>query len=185
MIACGLTLLVSTILRRNCSGENRAPPPARLGAREPGNRSSGDGPEWHSRQSPIWRLTTIARPRAGSPGFPVSDVGMVSPTISNGSNCISPALGPLPANSHARMPAMIAAPTHSAENFGGDRPEPAIGDLCFCDAGRGGCIERTDATGARDLDELPIGRLVHAGDRDAVIGRHQAVAGVDQFRRHG
>ena len=34
-----------------------------------------------------------------------------------------------------------------------------------------------------DLDELAIDRVIYAGDRDAVIGRDQAVAGVDQLRR--
>ena len=46
----------------------------------PWNFSSGNGAEWHSRHNPVCRLTTMALPRAGSPGAPVSDSGMASPT---------------------------------------------------------------------------------------------------------
>ena len=44
---------------------------------------------------------------------------------------------------------------------------------------------RAHAARARDVGKLAVGRLVHAGDRDAVVGRDQAVAGVDQLRRGG
>jgi hypothetical protein len=47
----------------------------------PWNFSSGNGAEWHSRHTPVWRLVMIALPRAGSPGAPVREAGMASPTM--------------------------------------------------------------------------------------------------------
>src|SRR5215471_5927003 len=82
MIVCGLTRLASTIRNRSCPTEYREPTPARFGARDACSRSSGKGPEWHSRHRPSCRLTRMARPRAGSPAASVSDFGMVSPAIS-------------------------------------------------------------------------------------------------------
>src|SRR5947207_9843393 len=181
MIVLGLTRLASTTRSRSCPTDRRDPTPARSGASVPGNRSSGDGPEWHKRQSPTWRLPTIVRPRAGSPMEPVSGSGMASPMISYGTRPASAAAAPL-TSSNAVPPARAHRPSHSAENFSGERPEPAIRDACLL--GRPGRrrIERTDTTRALDLDELTIFRLVDAGNRDAVIRRQQAVAGIDQLR---
>src|SRR6266571_8281661 len=79
MMLCGLTFVGSTIRRRISPSENRAPTAVRSGARLPWNRSSGNGPLWHSRHKPTCRLATIARPRAGSPLAPVSETGIESP----------------------------------------------------------------------------------------------------------
>src|SRR5437773_4780254 len=79
MIVCGFTFRESTIRCRIWPSEIRAPTEVRSGARLPWNRSSGNGPLWHSRHSPTCRLATIARPRAGSPFAPVSEAGIESP----------------------------------------------------------------------------------------------------------
>src|SRR5712691_2802007 len=79
MMVWGFTLRESTIRCRIWPSENRAPTEVRSGARLPWNRSSGNGPLWHSRHSPTCRLATIARPRAGSPFAPVSEAGIESP----------------------------------------------------------------------------------------------------------
>src|SRR5712692_1673085 len=79
MMVWGLTLRESTIRCRIWPSENRAPTEVRSGARLPWNRSSGNGPLWHSRHNPTCRLATIARPRAGSPFAPVSEAGIESP----------------------------------------------------------------------------------------------------------
>src|SRR5712691_3234787 len=79
MMLCGLTFVGSTIRCRISPSENRAPTEVRSGARLPWNRSSGNGPLWHSRHKPTCRLATIARPRAGSPLAPVSETGIESP----------------------------------------------------------------------------------------------------------
>src|SRR5438876_9691168 len=79
MMLCGLPFVGSTIRCRISPSENRAPTEVRSGARLPWNRSSGNGPLWHSRHRPTCRLATIARPRAGSPLAPVSETGIESP----------------------------------------------------------------------------------------------------------
>src|SRR3989449_4306580 len=78
MMLCGLTFVGSTIRCRIWPSDKRAPTEVRSGARSPWNRSSGNGPLWHKRHSPTWRLATIARPRAGSPFAPVSEAGIES-----------------------------------------------------------------------------------------------------------
>src|SRR5712671_7919019 len=79
MIVCGFTFRESTIRWRIWPSEIREPTEVRSGARLPWNRSSGNGPLWHSRHRPTCRLATIARPRAGSPFAPVSEAGIESP----------------------------------------------------------------------------------------------------------
>ena len=69
MIVSGLRRAPSTMRSRSCATDQRAPAPARLGARLPWKRSSAIGPLWQSRQSPTLRLATMARPRAASPGL--------------------------------------------------------------------------------------------------------------------
>src|SRR5437867_6450514 len=78
MMLCGLSCVESTIRWRIWPSLSRAAL-RRSGARPPWNRSSGNGPLWHSRHSPTCRLATIARPRAGSPFAPVSEAGIESP----------------------------------------------------------------------------------------------------------
>src|SRR6185295_9151080 len=78
MIVSGFVREGSTILARIWPSASRAPTPFRSGARSPWNRSSGNGPLWHRRHKPTWRLTTTARPRTGSPLAPVSEAGIES-----------------------------------------------------------------------------------------------------------
>src|SRR6266852_6164398 len=78
MMLCGLTFPESTIRCRIWPSVSRAAF-IRSGARLPWNRSSGNGPLWHKRHKPTWRLDTIARPRAGSPLAPVSEDCIPSP----------------------------------------------------------------------------------------------------------
>src|SRR5260370_32961714 len=69
----------------------------------------------------------------------------------------------------------------STEDFGGDRLEPAIRVACLQGARRSRRIERACAARSLDVDELPVRRAIDAGDRDAVVGRDETVAGVDQL----
>ena len=81
MMVSGLSRGCSTSRSRNCpSDQPRARRPQGSGARSPWNRSSGNGPVWHSRQSPLCRLATMARPARRIARLPVSDCGMASPT---------------------------------------------------------------------------------------------------------
>src|SRR6266851_3341429 len=187
MIVFGLTRLASTMRSRSCPADRRDPTPARFGASVPCSLSWGNGPEWHNRQSPTCRLPTIARPRAGSPSVPVSDAGIASPTTAYGTSPASAAPGRPPplVSSNMANPARAALPDHSAKRFRGDRPEPAIRDARLRRPKRCRRVERAHTPGTRDLDELAVRRLIYPGDRDAVIRRHQAVAGIDQLRHGG
>ena len=61
---------------------SRASPRRRGPARGcPGSAPRGTGPAWQRRQSPRVRSATMPAPRAGSPGRPVSESGIASPTI--------------------------------------------------------------------------------------------------------
>src|SRR5256885_7999388 len=77
MMLCGLILVESTIRWRIWPSLSRAAL-RRSGARSPWDRSSGNGPLWHNRQSPTCRLATIARTRAGSRVAAVSEAGIES-----------------------------------------------------------------------------------------------------------
>src|SRR5215212_8060064 len=180
MIVALFRRLASTMRRRSWPSVEREPAPARLGARSPWKRSSGNGPEWHSRHRPTWRLATIARPRAASPGTPVRLCGIASSTIANGRSW---ACAASPQRIAAR-PAAIATRAHTVlpEDLVGDGLEPRLGIGRLERAERARRVGRADAAGAFDVGQDAVRRLVHAGDRDAVIGRDEAVAGVDELR---
>ena len=85
----------------------------------------------------------------------------------------------------AARPAAIAKRTRTvlAEDLGGDGLEPGLGIGRPRARGtrRGassGLTPPAPSTSAR----TPVRRPVHAGDRDAVVGRDEAVAGVDELR---
>src|SRR3954453_19434478 len=123
MIVSGLRRAPSTMRSRNWPTDQRPPAPARLGAKLPWKRSSGIGPLWQSRQRPMLRLATMARPRAASPGLSASGVGMASPTTVYGD---APCAQAVPAMDAIR--AAISRPARmSAEDLGRDRLEPARG----------------------------------------------------------
>src|SRR5437899_11172147 len=178
MIVSGLRRAASAMRRRSWPADQRAPAPARLGAKVPWKRSSGIGPLWHNRQRPTLRLATIARPRAASPGRAASGSGMASPTTttSRGPSCAwagATASASRTANRAVRNMA-------SAESLGGDGLEPARGVERLLAAEAADDLERADAAGAGNVGQHALVGPIDAGDGDAVVGRDQAVAGVDQ-----
>src|SRR6516165_817535 len=182
MIVPGLRRLASTIRSRNWPSDQRAPVPLRSGASVPWNFSSGKGPLWQRRQRPTCRLTTILRPRSTSPFTPVSDWGIASPTTVYGRSCSAVrASSAKLAIAVASAAAQTSAPQRSAEDFVGDGLEPVIRERGFERARGARRVKRADAGRALDLLDLAVRRSVDAHDRDAVIGRHQTVAGVDEL----
>src|SRR5215475_9870665 len=85
MMVVALRREASTRRSRISPSLQRAPVPARLGATSPWNLCSGNGPLWQ-RMQVLVRSTTSARPRVASPGAPVSEAGMASPTTAYGRN---------------------------------------------------------------------------------------------------
>src|SRR5580658_8127741 len=166
MMVCGLNLPASTMRNRNCPSLHRAPAPARSGAMVPWNLSCGNGPECHSRHSPVLWSATIARPRAASPWLPVSDAGMASPTILY---CTRSAFA-----GTAKMAS--AAKAALAENLGRRGAEPGIGILGVLGAQRGRRIKRAGVDRVVDFGVLAVHRVEFAGDRNGVAGRDDAVA---------
>src|SRR4051812_17465935 len=104
----------------------------------------------------------MSRPRPASPGSAVSGRSMAS----------------LPAAADTTHATITAAST-STERLAGDRLEPGIGIFGFLGTLRGRCIDRTGATCALDVGELPIDRTIDAGNRYRITRRHQTVAGID------
>src|SRR6202011_3645617 len=93
----------------------------------------------------------------------------------------SGATAPVDVNSAATL-----ATTASAERFRRDRAEPGFRISSLESAKIGRCIDRTDSARSFDIGQLLARRMVDADDRDPVIGRYQAVAGVDElWRRRG
>src|SRR5580693_6585857 len=173
MMVCGLNLPASTMRSRSCPSLHRAPAPARSGAMVPWNLSSGNGPEWQSRQSPVLWLATMARPRAASPWLPVSDAGMASPTILY---CTRSAFAGAAKMASAAMAAL-------AENLGRRGAEPGIGILGFLGAQRGRRIERAGVDRVVDFGVLAVHRVEFAGDRNGVAGCDDAVTIARHRRR--
>src|SRR5580692_9115220 len=173
MMVAALSLLASTMRNRNCPSLHRAPAPARSGAMVPWNLSSGYGPEWQSRHSPVLWLATMARPRAASPWPPVNDAGMASPTILY---CTRSAFAGATTMASAAMAAL-------AENLGRRGAEPGIGVLRFLGAQRGRRIERAGVDRVVDFGVFTVHRTEFAGDRNGVAGRDDAVAIARHRRR--
>src|SRR3954454_15854065 len=180
MIVALFRRLAATMRRRSWPSVEREPARARVGARLPWKRSSGNEPEWQSRHRPTWRLATIARPRAGSPGAPVRLCGIASSTIANARSCACAAS----ALATAARAAAIATRTRTIlpEDLVGDGLEPRLGIGRLERAERARRVGRADAAGAFDVGQDTVRGPVHAGDRDAVIGRDEAVAAVDELR---
>src|SRR5580704_13258814 len=152
MIVSGLRRAPSTMRRRNWPTDQRAPAPARLGARVPCKRSSGIGPLWHRRQRPTLRLATMARPRAASPGRAASGSGMASPstTTTSPGPCCAHAERVGNAKRTASRPARNIA---SAEGLGGDSLEPALGVERLLAAIAADDLERAGAAGAGNVGQ--------------------------------
>src|ERR1700750_193520 len=137
MMVAGLRREASTILSRSWLTLQRLPLPERFGARSPWNLVSGNGPEWQ-RMQVVLRSSTSARPRAASPGDPVSDSGMPSPTIVYGVGACAAA-----PTGGARLAANSAAicGIDLAKAVRRDGLKPALGALRFAGADLAGRIE--------------------------------------------
>src|SRR4051812_48729240 len=164
MMVAGLRRAASTSRRRNCGTLERLPAPARFGARSPWNRTSGSGAEWQRTQVEL-RSATSARPRAGSPGAPVSESAMPSPEIVyDRSDC---ACAP---TDEARVPAAIMAASILAKSVHRDGLVPVGRRLRLLGAD---VQRRIDRAGAATFDlgeDVALG-LIDAREREGITGR--------------
>src|SRR5260370_33204206 len=145
MIVAGLKLDASTSRSRSWLVDQRLPAPARLGARSPWNLVSGNGPLWQ-RMQVLLRSRTSARPRDASPGTPVSEAGMPSPTTAYGLSsfaCAAWGRAQAAARYQARWIAGLAKAIHR------DRLEPRFRIFRFA---RAQLARRIDGAGAAALD---------------------------------
>src|SRR3977135_3316850 len=162
MIVAGLRRDPSTIRSRSWPADQRVPAPARLGARSPWNFSSGNGPLWQ-RMQVLKRLSTRARPRVASPGAPVSELAMASPTTTYGCKaCATAVPGWASAATASHVPIWIA------ELAKGARRDGLVPGLCICCFARANVERRIDRAGAAafDLVEQTVLRRVDAGQRE-------------------
>src|SRR5262245_23556499 len=121
------------------------------------------------------RSTTSARPRAASPGAPVSDAGMASPTTAYGRSPCAPAV--LPSATRTGITIAIGL----TKRVPCDRLEPAQGAFRFL---RPYLARRLDRAGLDlDLGELIASGLIDAGQRERIGGGDRVVAGAGQPRR--
>src|SRR5438309_1697261 len=162
MIVAGLSCDASTMRSRNWLADQRLPAPARLGARSPWNLVSGNGPEWQ-RMQVAPRSTTSARPRAASPGVPVSDCGMPSPTIVYGLSSSARA-GRDSADSAAISQAPAIWIARLAKTAHRDRREPSLRFVRFASARLARRIGGA-AAAAFDLGKNVVLWRVEAGER--------------------
>src|SRR5216684_8615650 len=123
------------------------------------------------------RSTTSARPRATSPGSPVSDWGIASPTIAYVRNAAS-----LTAQGRAAATAARHAPriwiAALAKGIHRDRLEPGLRIVSVAHPHLARRIDRAGAAGF-DLGECAVTGLVGAGLREGVAGSDRAVAGAE------
>src|SRR5690242_11163921 len=174
MMVAALRREASTRRSRISPSDQRRPVPARLGATSPWKRCSGNGPLWQ-RMQVLVRSTTSARPRVASPGAPVSDAGIASPTMVYGRSAC--ALTVLPSARRAGITTAVGL----TKRVSGDRLEPAQGALGFL---RPHLARRFDRAGLDlHLGELVALRLVDAGQREGVSGGNRIVTGAGQPRR--
>ena len=174
MIVSGLRRAASTRRSRSWPSDQRAPAPARLGARLPWKRSSGIGPLWQSRQSPTVRLATIGASTRGIARLAGQRLGHRIRTIAQG------ALLRREAIDGQQDSAMASA--RLIRSLRGDRAEPAWP--------RPRALLHAQGASASSGLVPPRARARRAagpsrGDRrsaidEAVVRRRQAVAGVDR-----
>src|SRR5258708_35039676 len=110
----------------------------------------------------FWRLMTIARPRCGSPGAPVSDAGMESPSTTVLRNSCPPAR---PGN--ARRATVNIRCTDLTKDFIGDRIEPGFRIARLARAEFARRIHGAGSARAFDVGKQAVLRPVTAGDRAA------------------
>src|SRR5918996_5209747 len=93
-----------------------------------------------------------------------------------------PSLTWAPAAAPARRSSTARTTATSAEHVVRDVGVPASRVVRLAPAEVAIGVLRADAAGTLDGDDLAIQDLVDAADRDAVVGRDQAIAGIDQRR---
>ena len=123
---------------------------------------------WHKRHAPSRRSNTIARPLAGvasRSGQRSRDRRHRQPNKVGSEPASAIAVKPDAANSVAATTAVLG----SAEGFGRDRAEPRFRISRFEATEVGWCVGRAHPPGTLDINELPVDRMVNAGDRDPVI----------------
>src|SRR6516165_1987051 len=171
MMVVGSSLRASTSRRRSWLTLQRLPAPARLGARSPWNLVSGNGPEWQRMQVDV-RSSTSARPRAGSPGAPVSEAGMPSPaTLYDASACAR-------AWPNRAQPTAIAQAIWWSDLAKGIRRQCCVPGLCVVGLLRAQLARRIEGTGciAVDLGKDIVLRSIDTRERKGVVGRDDVVA---------
>src|SRR4051794_5016069 len=129
----------------------------------------------------LLRSSTSARPRVTSPGVPVSESGMPSPTttyVRNSWALAKRGRASIAAMSH--VPAMVSAELAKCVHRNGAVPGPRVVGFA-----RTRLARRIDgACGAAfDLGESAILRLIDAGQRERIARRDRVVARADQRRR--
>src|SRR6266404_682245 len=125
------------------------------------------------------RSTTSARPRVASPGMPVSDCGMESPTTTNASNACSSATQGRATAAASHAPAIWT--TNLAKSFHRDGLVPGLRAFGFTHADLARCINGACTT-AFDLGEHAVLRLIDARQRERVAGCDRIVASAYQPR---
>src|ERR1700730_5306677 len=131
----------------------------------------------------LLRSTTSARPRAASPGSPVSDWGIASPTIAYVRNAAALAAQGRVATAARHAPRIWMAGL--AKGIHRDRLEPGLRIVGVTRAHLARRIDRAGAAGF-DLGECAVPGLVGAGLREGVAGCDRTVAGAEQlWRRRG
>src|SRR5882724_11875525 len=181
MMVVGLRREASTSRSRSWLIVERLPAPARLGARSPWNLVSGNGPLWQ-RMQVLVRSSTSARPRAASPGAPVSDSAMESPVMIYGRN--SCAVTEQGIASAAAATSQVAAMwiIDLAKGFHRDRFVPGLRLLGFTHPHLARRVERAGEAAAFNLGKNVVPRLIDAREREGIAGRDGVVTGAVQFR---
>src|ERR1700694_3531338 len=126
------------------------------------------------------RSTTSARPRVASPGTPVSDSKIASPTTTYARNpCPVAAQGRAIAAAASHAPATWT--TNLAKSIHRDCLVLGLRAFRFAHANLARCIDGAGAA-AFDLGEHAVSGVLDAGQREGIAGRDCIVAGADQPR---
>src|SRR5262249_24145539 len=114
------------------------------------------------------RSTSSARPRVASPGAPVSDAEIASPTAAYGGSACARAVLP------SATRTVITTAIGLTKCVPRDRLEPAQGALRLLRPDFARCFDRARLD--LDLGELVAFGLINAGQRERVSGRNRIVA---------
>src|SRR5262249_4831311 len=108
---------------------------------------------------------------------------MASPTMVNGRTVSWAWIGTAPNVVRQAATNKTARPSMLSKDFSRAPLEPALGVGGFERTVLAWGVGRAHAAGALHVGQQAVRRAVDAGDRDAVVGRHQAVASIDELRR--